>query len=367
MVKIHGKELDLSRRGENIRKRSDGRWEGRYLVYIDGRKKHHSVYGHSYREVKKKLLEDKKVAAKQQVLSASRKSIKMNELSALWLSYVKEHRKYSTYIKYTGIYEKYIKDSFGLLEVDEITPDFIEKILPPNLSSSLYKSIYCVLNQLFLYGNQYYEVCEIHLKMNHIRSVVKPVKTINLTDQGKLRNYLLSDLDSYKLGILICMYMGLRLGEICALKWEDIDFQNKTLHINRTVQRLRVNDMDKKTKLFESPPKTVCSIREIPIPEFLYSLLISYKDNGIYVLNKFSPMDPRTYQYKFHSYLNKANIKDFHFHTLRHTFATNCISNGADVKSVSEMLGHSNVNITLNKYVHPAMDIKRNILDTLTF
>ena len=105
---------------------------------------------------------------------------------------------------------------------------------------------------------------------------------------------------------------------------------------------------------------------EIPIPAFLYPILLSYKDDGIYVLNKVSPMDPRTYQYKFHSYLEKAVVKPSHFHALRHTFATNCISNGADVKSVSEMLGHSNVNITLNKYVHPSMDTKRNILDSLS-
>ena len=155
--------------------------------------------------------------------------------------------------------------------------------------------------------------------------------------------------------------------EICALKWEDIDFREKTLHVSRTVQRLRTEQGNKKTILHEGPPKTLCSVREIPIPEFLCPVLLSCRDDSIYVLNKVSPMDPRTYQYKFHSYLDKALIKKSHFHALRHTFATNCISNGADVKSVSEMLGHSNVNITLNKYVHPSMDTKRNILDSLSF
>ena len=192
------------------------------------------------------------------------------------------------------------------------------------------------------------------------------MQTINATDQQKLCLYLLSDLDSCKLGILICLYMGLRLGEICALKWEDIDFQRKTIHINRTVQRIQVGQEDRKTILYEGPPKTLCSVREIPIPEFLFPFLLSCKDDGVYVLNKFSPMEPRTYQYKFYSYLDKAYIKKSHFHALSHTFATKCISNGADVKSVSEMHGHSNVNITLNKYVHPSMDTKRNILDSLS-
>lgn len=365
MVKNRGKEFDLSRRGDNIRKRSDGRWEGRYLLTSNGNKKYRSVYGHSYHEVKQKLFEHRKTIAEQPDFPHQASSVKIDELSNCWLSYIKEHRKYSTYVKYMGIYEKYIKYPFGSLEANEVTPDFIETTLPPTLSSSLYKSIYCVLNQMFLYGNQYYKIRKIHLKFNTIRSTAKNIQTIDLTDQLKLREYLLSDMDSYKLGILICLYMGLRLGEICALKWEDIDFRCKTLHINRTVQRLRTNGADKKTFLYESPPKTPCSIREIPIPDFLYDLLLSYKNDGIYVLNNASPMDPRTYQYKFHSYLHKANVKDFHFHTLRHTFATNCISNGADAKSVSEMLGHSNVNITLNKYVHPAMDVKRNILDSL--
>ena len=127
---------------------------------------------------------------------------------------------------------------------------------------------------------------------------------------AKLCRYLLSDLDSCKLGILICLYMGLRLGEICALKWEDIDFQRKTIHINRTVQRIQVEQEDRKTILYEGPPKTLCSVREIPIPEFLFPLLLSCKDDGVYVLNKFSPMEPRTYQYKFYSYLNKARSEE---------------------------------------------------------
>lgn len=359
------RSLTLSRRGENIRKRKDGRWEGRYFTTVNGEKKYRSVYGHSYNEVKQKLFEAKKVAEQQTSFKKDIKHMCINEFGEVWFSYINGHRKHSTYTKYRDVYEKYIKKQFGTIPVDTLSPDYVTKTLPTNLSSSLYKSIYCVLNQILSYGNQYYGTPEIHLKLNRICSDTQPIQTINFTEQTKLRDYLLKDLDSYKLGILICLYMGLRLGEICALKWEDIDFSCKTLHINRTVQRLRMDNDEKKTILYESQPKTHCSIREIPIPDFLCSLLLSNKNAGPYVLNQTSPMDPRTYQYKFHSYLHKADIKDFHFHTLRHTFATNCISNGADAKSVSEMLGHSNVSITLNKYVHPAMHTKRDILDSL--
>ena len=374
MVKISRKEFYiLARRGENIRKRSDGRWEGRYMIHINGSKKYRSVYAHSYNEVKQKLFSRKKEAEKNWQMQTEfllsehlNGDISIDEINQLWITNIKNNRKYSTYRKYTDIYNKHIRDSFGELHADEITQDLFEKSLPRELSASLYKSIYCVLNQILSYGNRYCNTPDIQLKPESLRVAPKPVQTFNLAEQQKLCAYLFSEMDSCKLGILICLYTGLRLGEICALKWEDIDFQCKTIHISRTVQRLPVEHGDKKTILYEGPPKTSCSIREIPIPEFLCPLLLMYKDSGIYVLNKVSPMEPRTYQYKFHSYLNKALVQQSHFHTLRHTFATNCISNGADVKSVSEILGHSNVNITLNKYVHPSMDTKRNILDSLS-
>lgn len=246
----------------------------------------------------------------------------------------------------------------------------IASVLPKDLSSSLYQSIYCVFNRILDYGNQYYGTVKMHLVPVITKTVSKPIGTLNIYEQQKLVEYLSNDIDIYKAGILICLFMGLRLGEICALKWEDIDFQNRILHIKRTVQRLDCTNTESRSKtiLFEGPPKTVHSIREIPIPEFLYNIILSYNDSpckGIYFLNPFTPMDPRTYQYKFQSILKKAGIESTHFHALRHTFATNCINSGADAKSVSEILGHANVNITLNRYVHPDMDTKRNILNSI--
>lgn len=348
----------------------DGRWEGRYPIIVNGHKKYHSVYAHSYNEVRKKVFDAKKEAEKIQNeypdIMNSTTDITIDEISRLWISDIKSKRKYSTYRKYTDIYRKYIKDSFGQLSISRITQDLIVKTLPKELSASLYKSIYCVFNQIIVYGNRYCNTPKMHIKSENVCEIPKPVQTINLSDQKKLCQYLFTEPNPYKLGILLCLHTGMRLGEICALKWEDIDFQDKIIHISRTVQRLPTEGEKTKTKLYETMPKTVCSVREIPIPEFLYPVLLSYRDKGTYVLNGYSPMEPRTYQYMFHSYLDKAFVKQSHFHALRHTFATNCINNGADVKSVSEILGHSNVNITLNKYVHPSMDKKRDILDSLS-
>ena len=149
------------------------------------------------------------------------------------------------------------------------------------------------------------------------------------------------------------------------MKWEDINMDLKILHVNRTVQRVRTDDETKRTKLLESEPKTICSKREIPVSDQLYQLFLEFYCSDIYLLNKNKPMEPRTYQNKFKSYLTEAGIEQTHFHVLRHTFATNCISNGADAKSVSEILGHSDVKITLNRYVHPTVDTKRNHLNGL--
>lgn len=210
----------MARRGENIRKRSDGRWEGRYLIHINGSKKYRSVYAPSYNEVKQKLFNSKKeseitlLSQKEQTapLNASA-DMSLDEIGQLWLIYIKDNRKYSTYRKYANIYDMHIQDIFGSLTADEISLEIIEKALPKEMSASLYKSIYCVLNQILSYGNRYCGTPKIHLKTEKLRTVPKPVQTINATDQQKLCRYLLSDLDSCKLGILICLYMGLRLGK----------------------------------------------------------------------------------------------------------------------------------------------------------
>ncbi len=357
----------MSKRGENIRKRKDGRWEGRYLREVDGRKSYRSVYARTYSEVKKKLFaEKKKEREKAGRTTDSATAMSLHELSIFWLDEVKTLRKYSTYQKYMDIYENYIHAQLGHLPVKEIKPDIVTRILPRQLSVSTHRSIYCVLNQIIHYGNIYYNIPAVPLQPCIAIRKTKPVEILSLTEQKKLLEQMYLNMDNYKLGILICMSTGLRLGEICSLRWEDIDFQHGILYVKRTVQRIRKEAGNKKTMLVEGTPKTGSSRREIPLPEHLLKILLPFWDSHPYVLNGDSPTDPRTYQYRFQSYLCAAQIPKKNFHILRHTFATNCINSGADVKSVSELLGHSNVNITLNKYVHPAMDVKRNCLDSLS-
>lgn len=156
-------------------------------------------------------------------------------------------------------------------------------------------------------------------------------------------------------------------GEICALKWSDIDMEQMLLRVNRTVQRIEMKTGRTKTALLETEPKSAFSLREIPIPQNLIDLLAPFKREGTeYVLCAGKPMEPRTYQNHFKAYLREIGGSDYNFHTLRHTFATNCIDSGMDIKSLSEILGHSDVQITLNRYVHPTMDTKRKHMNALS-
>lgn len=155
------------------------------------------------------------------------------------------------------------------------------------------------------------------------------------------------------------------MGEICSLKWDDIDFEQMIIHVCRTVQRIAIDGDKKRTALMVTEPKSIFSVREIPISEGLAQLLNKIRHDEEYIIGGRKPLEPRTYQNRFKKYLREITVKDYNFHALRHTFATNCIDNDMDVKSLSEILGHANVQITLNRYVHPTMDTKRRQLAVL--
>ena len=209
------------------------------------------------------------------------------------------------------------------------------------------------------------EICELPKKKPKL-----PMFTID--EQTRLERYVQSDIDGMKLGVLISLNTGLRIGEICGLRWSDIDFRENTLSVQRTVYRIANNDGDgPKTKLIAGDPKSASSYRVIPIPSYLIPTIAEYREKSIsecvVANNKYSLPDPRTYQYRFKRYLEACEIPYRNFHALRHVYATRCIEVGVDIKSLSEMLGHSNVSITLNTYVHPSLEHKRNQIELLGF
>ena len=162
------------------------------------------------------------------------------------------------------------------------------------------------------------------------------------------------------MGVLTTLYTGLRIGEICALKWDDIDIKNGTVKVNSTVSRSG-------NEYIIGPPKTCSSIRFIPIHHTLLKRFKTYPKTGIYVLSQSDNfMNPRTFENQYKIILKRAKIREINFHALRHTFATRCVESGMDIKSLSEILGHANSNITLNIYVHSSMEQKARQINRLS-
>ncbi len=285
-----------------------------------------------------------------------------------WLWQVSGTRKYSTFIKYEKLYNCHIKKLFYGDTITQMTGCHIrEKLFLLKLSDSTKHSILALINQTLRYAEERYGYPAVIVKNKYASGIKKPVNILNRTEQAKLMKFLHNDLNVSKAGIVLCLSTGLRLGEICALKWSDIDMEQMLLHVKRTVQRIEMKTGYTKTALLETDPKSAFSFREIPIPDNLTALLTRLKkEDQEYVLCTDKPMEPRTYQNHFKAYLKECGSAEYNFHSLRHTFATNCIDNGMDIKSLSEILGHSDVQITLNRYVHPTMDTKRKHMNALS-
>lgn len=356
----------MARHGENIRKRADGRWEGRYKEYNQEKHRviYRSVYANSYDTVKAKLNMQKN-SCENSTEAVTVPDILFKTVALEWLQEISKNRKHSTYIKYRNIYTRHLAAHIGSYKTLEITALMLEKYVPETLSESLLKSLYCVVNQVFAFAKKRYGVCTEKLARETSKCGKKMVEVFSQEEQSRLLTCLHHSMDRFKLAILLCLFTGLRLGEVCALKWSDIDFQHRIISINRTVQRIERNGGKHKTALLESSPKSECSHREMPVSSQLIIMLYRFQTETEYVFGGGKPLEPRTLQYRFKKYLCEAGISDHKFHILRHTFATNCVESGVDAKSLSEMLGHSDVRITLNRYVHPSMATKREYLDRL--
>lgn len=368
----------MSRRGDNIRKRADGRWEGRYRAISEsGEIRYRSVYGKSYSEVKEKLADtihrtySARGLCRNEILTDVDNMVLSVDFCALveeWLLEIEKNRKYSTYIKYKTLYQCHIQALFSEDTFSQMTNSYIQsRVATLEISDSTKHSTIAVIKQTLRYAEKQYGCPIPSITNNAIQNKSHTIEILNRTEQARLMQFLHEDMDISKAGILLCLFTGLRLGEICSLKWGDIDPECKLLHVNRTVQRIKSMEGPAKTVLLETTPKSFFSNREIPMPDTLLSLLMPFKKAGQeYILCTNKPMEPRTYQNHFKRYLGQTKIPNYNFHALRHTFATNCIDSGMDVKSLSEILGHSNVQITLDRYVHPSMDTKRKYINALS-
>lgn len=298
-----------------------------------------------------------------------------------WLIEKKDYIKESTYANYSNNIFNHIIPKLGNYHLNQINHKIIQDFLlelskngrkdnTGGLSEKTIKDITIIVKGSIKKAINENKIKYIELSFNYPKdNKDKSIYILTRHEQNKITNYVLNNCTSKNIGLLISLYSGIRIGELCALQWKDVDFKNNKLTISKTIQRIYIKDKDNNiSKIIVSTPKTKNANREIPInKDFLEILkkLKSEKDN--YVLSNTSKyVEPRTYRKHFNKVLRKLKIKQFNFHSLRHTFATNCISLGCDYKTVSELLGHANVNITLNLYVHPRYSQKKKCIDLIS-
>lgn len=361
----------MPRRGECIYKRKDGRWEARYVKEIgaDGRKKYASVYAGSYRAVKEKQKQYAMVDCKITVKNAN---LCISDATLQWLSHIRHSVKLSTYRKYEGLYENHIKSTIGSVALNSVTRSMVEAFSYDlktggrkgggALSAKTVNDILVVLSLVFNFAEEEYDIRLPRIAI--LRQERKEARVLSTDEHKRLTEYLLVDMDEYKFGVLLALNTGLRIGELCALKWEDITDTYVT--VNKTMQRLKGNIG--KTEIIIDTPKSDSSKRIIPLPRFLCRFAECFRKNEGYVIstNRSPYCEPRTVQQRFKEITDEIGLEGVTFHTLRHTFATRCIEAGFDAKTLSEILGHSDVKTTLNRYVHSSFVLKQNNMEKLS-
>jgi Site-specific recombinase XerD len=365
----------MPKRGINIYKRKDGRWEARYIKeYINNKAKYGYIYGKTYSITKEKLLNVKNQKEENILHENNKKSF--YTISTEWLNSSKIKVKQSTYVKYHTIIEKYIKDYIGNILIDNITSktitDYTESLTEFNLSNSTIRDILCIISMILKYYRIVYDK-PMNIIVNYPKCTKKDIDILAENEIKSLEKYLINNINLKKLGLILTLYTGLRVGEICALKWEDINLNIGYITVRRTMQRLKNlnsdgNNKTTKTMIIEDTPKSKTSVRDIPLPDFLIDILKIFKcENPDYYLltGNYSHIEPRVYQNYFKKCLKNCDIEDINFHALRHTFATRCNNKNFDTKSLSEILGHSSVKITLDIYTHPSFEHKKKNMNKL--
>ena len=376
---LTGKELNMPKKGERIYKRKDGRWEGRYRGGTDrtGKAVYRSVYGKNYYEVKKKLAvcNESKDFIEPQV----KRSPLFEDAVLLWQRTNTNRYKGATALKYENLIDRHILPVLGGYKLSEINTfllaDFMDGKLnggridrKGGLSPAYVRGMMLIVFEVLDFATKENMCPPLRTKIHKPIVEKSELEILDIRSQMRLEKQLLLCPDETGAGILISLNAGLRISEVCALKWADVDFEKAIFHVRSTVARVKSHDGDRLSTLIIDKPKTKTSLRDIPISSRLMNVLIPLHERrrSEYVISEKSGfVSPRTYEYRFHKVLDRYNIKSVNYHALRHTFATRCIEQGVDVKTLSEILGHSNVSITLNTYVHSSMERKREQLEKL--
>lgn len=366
--KISQEVFIMARKGENIYKRKDGRYEGRYIkgYSSNGKAILGYIYSKSYKDVKNKLLDAKNKMKSQNIVTSSR--LNLSEWYDIWSANM-HHIKQSTRTVYQSYANKHIKPQIGNIRLKNLTTSIIQNFINQisySLSPKSVRSIFCMLKMCI---NAAYEE---HLVDNFIDNIklpkifTKDIRILTPKEQFILETEIENSNNKNDIGILICLYTGIRIGELCALTWNDIDLIRGFMTINKTMYRVKINEGLSKTQITISNPKSPKSQREIPIAAFLLDKLSQLKKDNGYVINRNGKyIEPAVYSRYFNRLLNRIGLQHMNFHGLRHSFAVRALELGVDIRTLSELLGHSSVSTTLNFYGHSLPEHKRNQIERI--
>ncbi len=370
----------MARKGENIYKRKDGRWEARYIAdrYANGHAKYRSVYAQSYSEVKKKR---QRIMLKQTGLKYEDRSKAgtVGYVAKAWIRDCAHKWKESTRCRYQEKLNIYILPHFGKRRFSNITTAEVESFISmiqtegmpgrDPVGAGTARSVLTVLKQIRLHALK----MDLQVRFNPdcivVRSQRAEITVFSEAEERKLVAELKSDTDETDAGFLICLFTGIRVGELCALNCDNIDMEEGVIHIRATMQRLPDKSGGKqKTKVTIDKPKSECSVRDIPINKDLLEVLRRFYKPGAFLLtgDKDKFVEPKTMENRFKGILKKCGLKPAGVHSTRHTFASRCIERGMDPKTLSEILGHANVATTLNTYVHSNKKSKEDGVNMLS-
>ncbi|WP_343208929.1 site-specific integrase [Anaerolentibacter hominis] len=362
----------MARHGENIYQRKDGRFEGRY---VKGKRENGTtcfgyVYGKKYTEVKKKLL-----CVKAQMEIEKREYRNTDGLTAgewlwLWLENGRPQWKDSTYGVYRGLIEKHLIPYIGQMPLEEINTASIhlirsrlEEVNPGAAAeAATLRLLKSVLKTAVEEGRL--EKLPLFTPVRKKWDQNSP-RYLTREEQNRLERIAL---EKKRYEVLVALYTGLRVGEVAALQWQDVDLNTGTIFVNHTILRISQFGGPEKTALRLGEPKTRHSRRSIPIPASLTNLLRDARpekaEGTDFLFGKDGRMpDPRSIQSRFCTLVQRAGLADVHFHTLRHTFATRCLEYGFHLELIRDLLGHSSANITLQFYAHSTDQFKREAMN----
>ena len=367
----------MSRRGDHIRKRKDGRWEGRYQngYTAQGNVKYRSVYAPTYTECKQKLL-----LAKETEQSPTNPILtSFSEIMVQWLERQQTRVKGATNAKYRYVVMSHLIPSLGSLSSSQINAQTLQAFLDQKLccgglkgqsalSPSYVKTMAIVLESIVDYGVQEGVLSPLKNPLCKPTVPKKEPRVLSEAEEKCLFRELSANPDEVAIGIFLALYMGMRLGEVCALRWADVDFENNILFVRHTVARVPSENSRQKTHQIIDAPKTASSYRKLPLLTTLKPLLLSiyHRRRSEFVVSDGQGfVSTRTFDYRYRKRLQKIGLFSVNFHALRHTFATRCAQTGMDAKTLSCLLGHSTVTTTLNVYVHPSLETAKILLDRL--